>query len=338
MPTEVIRFLVMFVVATAAWFIGLYRYGLTGGLIAGFVIALWFATTWVYLGYALRHNATTTFYYWDVFRPKYISEIFLPLGICYLAIVILTFIVDILVRWHQTGTLDRTALGIWFITAIAIPLGYKWVRHGIEGYRNWYKIRTELKVDLRISHYAGKPVAVDRLGFIDSTTNWNENDDAYRYPRLVTDASEPEEDEDDEYDDYDDREQDQDKDESGPEKLVEWEDRIIPLKADKLLISWYSIMEDRYSRSLVSFPLSELDMGDHRGHRFVYGTLDIVICPDGRFELYVRKLRDEHRLVASFTAESRELSDEQKRAFRNLYIERSKGAVREEGLPILTKA
>lgn len=306
MLLELLPFFIPVLILLPIWLHAINKYGAVSGLIVGFVISLWLASVFVYFGHALIQNSSNRFGLIDVFSPRYFREILPGFLACFIVFVVATFLIDVLLQWYKTGVLNQTRLVIWLAISILVPGSYYGYKRAKAYLEDRYKRLHFLKVDFKISHYEDMPIIVDRLGFRSPTTSKSDDDDVYIYTMVSKQNS---------------RDDIEETDVLDRDTLVRMEDKKIPIDTDKLLLSWYSIMEDKYYRDTFDFPRDKLTIRDIDGHSFIFGDMDIIIYPGGRMCLYNKNFPDGKKIIQQYcVASAKEIMNEKKQMLLDKFL------------------
>lgn len=254
--------ILLIVVMPIQWITNFY-FGLSGGVLSTIVLSTSMGLLYLFFFQFGQAMASTG----NVHAPR--SELLLIFGSAFLISIAITavsnFGVYYLVQYYKTGILNKLAFFSWLLVAIGGPLGYI----GTKEFSAWWATSTHERhftpVFFSIYTYPELAITIEELKFI-NTSDGRESTIQLR-----------------QHDQFD------WKGEAGNGRSL-WEvfsQKIdIPKGADKFVMSWYSLVEDKYYSDEFPFPYERFSL-----MKFPVGTkemepLSLHIKPEGKVDLF----------------------------------------------------
>lgn len=225
------------------------------------------------------------FYAWGRSSSLSLEETWLPPLISLASTAFVSLGIFQLVQFSQTGVLN----GVVFYPWLAIILGGPAVYFLPPRVKHYLQLRDQAKncieSYLLVKHDYNLPICVDELRFVDGVKNRELEIYVSNY------KDEDSRDEDEEYSSLSQRI-------DHATRAIYYEKSFIPARADRLFMSWYSVLEDKYYQGEFPFSFEGFEMRtakyddagnvrlwDHL-HRQDAGVVKISIHPNGNVYLY----------------------------------------------------
>ena len=282
-------------IIAAIQFTILYKFGLKGGVIFALAFSLLFSIgSQLFLSFARGMGDSKGT------GPSHEFEfISFQLLICIGLFSVYSFGMYFYIAYLKTGILNKPVFFSWLAVFVGGPVLY----YGIVTIRN-YAIQSDhinnyVKARIEISHYNELPLFIEPLKVINSTNKKESsifigNQSLYHSEELIQQVNI------------------RDKIRMG-NPAEEPKNSFIPINSDKLLISWYSPVENTYYTDTIDFPFNEFKINKY-SDGIARLNLKIEILPAGKLNIYSTKHSNRH----TFQIKSKEINEKDKTKFIEL--------------------
>lgn len=282
-------------IIAAIQFAIMYKFGLKGGIIFGLTFSFLFSFGFqLFLAWAKGmgdSKGTGPSREFEIIS----SQLLISIGL----FAVYSFGMYFYIAYLKTGILNKPVFFSWLAVFVGGPVLY----YGIVTIRHYSiqsdHIKNYVKANIEILHYNELPLFIEPLE-ITNTTNGKKtsifigNQSLYHSEASLKQVNI----------------RDKIRMSNSAEKP---DNTFIPLNSDKLLISWYSPVEDTYYTGTLDFPFNEFKINKYPDD-IARLNLQIEILPTGKVNIYTTK--NKHR--RTYQIKSKEISEQEKTKFIEL--------------------
>ncbi|GAL87374.1 hypothetical protein MYP_4604 [Sporocytophaga myxococcoides] len=279
-------------IIAAIQFAILYKFGLKGGVIFAVAFSIIFSFgSQLFLSYARGMGDSK-----GTGPSREFEIISSQLLICIGLFAVYSFGMYFYITYLKTGILNKPAFFSWLILFVGGPVLY----YGIAAIRIYINESDHknnyVKARIEISHYNELPLFIEPLKIINTTNGktssiFISNQSLYHSESLLKQVNI------------------RDKIRMG-NPVEEPENSFIPINSDKLMISWYSPVEETYYTDTIDFPYNEFKIHKYSDD-IARLNLKVEILPRGELNIYTTKDRNRY----TFQINSKEISEKEKIKF-----------------------
>ncbi len=282
-------------IIAAIQFAIMYKFGIKGGIIFGLTFSVLFSFGFqLFLAYARGMGDSK-----GTGPSRDFEIISFPLLICIGLFAVYSFGMYFYIAYLKTGILNKPIFFSWLAAFVGGPVLY----YGIVTIRHYSiqsdHIKNYVKANIDILHYNELPLFIEHLDFTNTINGKKSsifigNQSLYHSEALLRQVNI--------------------RDKIRMSNPVERpENSFIPLNSDKLLISWYSPIEDTYYTATIDFPFNDFKLNKHSDDIAIL-NLQIEILPAGKVNIYTTKNKHRH----TYQIKTKEISEQKKTKFIEL--------------------